>query len=65
MTTIFLEDEEAKIFLEFQKRFNVIASIVGTLDTFNTLDLKNSSLTLDFDNNGIIAHSSITKHYRR
>lgn len=62
---VFLTADEALLFRQFQERFQIIASIVGSMDALNIKDIKNASLTMDFDGNGIINHSSITKHYRR
>ena len=63
-TTIVLTDDEAKLFLEFQKHFQIIAYVLGAMALLNINIIKNASLTLDYDQNGKINHSVISQHYR-
>lgn len=62
--TIELTEDEQRLFLEFRRRINVIAPIIGYLDSFNRFDLCNTNISLDLDKEGIIKHTVITKHYR-
>lgn len=64
MTTIELTNEEALLFLEFQKHYLVIAPVAGYLSSIQTKDLSNSQIVLDIDSNQQIKHVSITKHFR-
>lgn len=65
MTTLQLTDEEAKLFMEFQKRHEVIGYVVGYMESLNMFDLKNMEITLNMDNEGIIKHMSLCRHYRK
>lgn len=64
-TPVYLSPDEALLFVEFQRRYQTIASIIGNMEGMGLINLKNSSLTLDFDMNGVIQHSSITSHFRK
>lgn len=65
MTKIELTDEEALLFVQFQKHHEIVAYIVGYLESMKMVDLKNASVQMDIDPNGIITHCAITKHFRR
>lgn len=65
MTKIELTDEEALLFLQFQKNYEVIGYILGYMDSLKTYDLRNMSITMDIDNTGTIRHCSFTKHFRQ
>lgn len=60
-----LTEEDAYLFKEFMKRIDVIGYIIGYMDATGVSELRNASITMDIDNNGIIQHTSITKHFRR
>ena len=60
-----LNDEEQKLFIEFRRRLEVIAPIIGYMDTLGLMDMRNTQITLDLDNNGTVAHMSLTRHYRK
>lgn len=62
---IYLSEDEARLFVTFQKNYQVVARIIGSMDALNLTEIKNASLLMDFDQNGTINHSAITKHYRR
>lgn len=65
MTTISLSDEDAVLFIAFQKRYEVIAPLVGYMDSLNLIDLKNMSIVLDIDPQGVVGHMAITRHFRK
>lgn len=62
--TVNLSQEEAFLFAEFQKRYEVIAQLVGYMETVRIFDLKNMSIQIDIDSNGIVKHTAITRHFR-
>ena len=64
LVPIFLTKGEAMLFVEFQKRYQVLAHLIGCMDSLNILQLKNCSITLDVDTNGKVSHSAITVHHR-
>lgn len=61
---VYLTEDEAKLFVEFQKRYQVIAHLIGYMDSINIFELKNSSIQLDIDTTGKVSHTAVTKHYR-
>ncbi len=61
---VFLTEDEAKLFIEFQKRYQVLAHLIGCMDSLNILELRNCSVQLDIDTNGKVSHSAITVHHR-
>ena len=62
---VYLSTDEAKLFLAFQKNYHTIAQVLGVMDSLGVKNMANGSLTLDFNSEGMIQHSSITKHYRK
>lgn len=64
-TPVYLSPDEALLFIAFQKNYQLIANILGTMDSMGFTNLRSASVALDFDANGAIQHSSITKHYRK
>lgn len=64
-TPVYLSPDEAMLFMTFQKNYQVIARILGSMEALKVNDLSNGTLTMDFDSGGVIQHSSITKHYRK
>lgn len=60
-----LTEEQQYLFLEFMKRADVIGHIIGFMDSAGLFDMKNASITLDIDKDGIIQHTTITRHFRR
>lgn len=64
-TPVYLDPDEALLFLAFQKNYHVVAQVLGVMDSLGIKTLANGSLTLDFNSDGIIQHSSVTKHYRK
>lgn len=65
MTTLELTDEEAGLFLEFQKHYKVVAPIVGYMSSLKLVDLSNTQVVLDIGQTGLVQHMAITKHYRQ
>lgn len=63
-TPVFLNEDEAKLFVEFQKRYALIGNIVGLLETAGLSQLKDATVVFEFDKTGRVTHSAITKHYR-
>ena len=63
-TTILLTSDEALLFKKFMQYHEVIGYIVGYLDVMGNDRMRNSQIILDIDKDGIINHSSITKHFR-
>lgn len=64
-TTIHLNSEDALLFREFQRHYQLIGYFTGYLASMGTDRIQNSQITLDIDNAGIINHASITKHFRK
>lgn len=65
MIKVELTDEEAYLFREFQKRYEFIGYLVGYMDSIKAFDLRNMSIEMDIDQNGIVQHTSFTRHYRK
>lgn len=59
-----LSPTDALLFAEFQKRYEVVAPLVGYMDAIKVFDLRNMSLQFDIDKAGVISHTSITRHFR-
>lgn len=60
-----LSTREAILFRLFQQKHDVIAPIVGFMDSLNIHDLRGCKLNFDVNpESGVIEHVSITKHYR-
>jgi len=59
-----LSPADAFLFSEFQKRYEVLANLIGYMDAVKIFDLKNMSIQIDIDKNGIASHTSITRHFR-
>lgn len=64
MVTIELNDDEAKLFLVFRKRQDILSPILGYMDALNLNNLFNVSITMDTNDKGLIVHTAITKHFR-
>lgn len=64
LTTVQLTEEDAYLFREFQKRYQVLAQLVGCMDSLKIVELKNVSVLMDIDNKGKVCHTAITSHYR-
>ena len=64
-TPVYLSPDEALLFMAFQKNYQVIARILGHIDALGIRNIANSSLVLDFDKDGMVAHTAITNHYRK
>lgn len=60
LTTVQLTPEEAKLFIEFQKRY-AFMQLLESVDAFN---IKEGSIEVRFDNLGGIGSMEIRKHYR-
>lgn len=55
-TAIYLTDNEAKQFVDFQKHY----TLIGLLQSINAFDIKSGSVTIHFDKIGAI--KGIEKH---
>lgn len=65
MTQIELTDEEGVLFLKFREHQEVIGYLLGYMESLNIIDLRNMNITLDIDGNGLVGHTSMTKHFRK
>lgn len=63
--TVQLTEEEALAFTLFRKHQEAVGYIVGYMESLNIVDLRNMSITMDIDGNGVIGHTSITRHFRK
>lgn len=61
---VYLTADEAMLFVEFQKNYQIIAHLLGYMSSIHADTLKNTHLAFDIDNEGKISHTAITKHYR-
>lgn len=59
-----LAQDEAVLFRIFQRDHAIIAPICGYMESLSVMDISNSQLILDIDQNGLVKHMSITKHFR-
>lgn len=59
-TQIELTDEEARLFIEFQKRF----ALVKLLESIGALNMSNGSITIHFDSLGQIKLVDKQQHFR-
>ena len=62
--TIELSEDQAKLFLEFQKRHEAISYLLGYMESVNVFNLKDMHIELDIGHTGMVEHMSITRHYR-
>lgn len=60
LTTIQLTEEDAKLFIQFQKRFTFM-KLLESLDIFA---MKSGSMTIHFDNLGEIHSVDVQKYYK-
>jgi hypothetical protein len=58
--TVQLSNEDAKMFVEFQKRY----AFMQLLDSIGAFDLRSGSLTIHFDAYGQIASLQKSEHYK-
>jgi len=63
-TPVYLTPDEALLFIEFKKRYHIIAPLIGYMETMRIPDLKEASVVMDIDSSGKVSHTAITKHYR-
>lgn len=61
---VYLTPDDARLFVEFQKRYQVIGQLLGSMDALKISDMKNVSIVMDLDGAGKLQHTAITKHYR-
>lgn len=59
-TAVYLTEEQAKLFIEFQKRF----AFLKLLESIQGFDIKNGSITISFDSVGKISSVEKKEHYR-
>lgn len=65
LTTIQLTDDEAKLFVEFQRNYQMIAHTLGVMRSLNLTNLNTCELTMHYDQTGSITHAQITKHFNK
>lgn len=61
---VYLTTDEARLFVEFKKRYKVIAYILGFMDSMKIEDMKETNVILDIDKGGVVSHAALTKHFR-
>lgn len=61
---VYMTQDEARVFIEFKKRYKVIAYILGFMNTMRIDDMTETNMVFDVDKSGIISHVAITKHFR-
>ena len=60
LTTLFLTQEDIKLFVEFQKRY-VLKKLLESLGVF---DIKSGNVEIHFTSSGEIGSVDIHKHYK-
>ncbi len=60
LTTIELSNEDAALFLEFQRRYAMIRLLV----TIGAFDIKSGSITIHFANTGEVMSVDKVQHHR-
>lgn len=60
LTILQLSEADAKLFIEYQKRY----AFVKLLESVGAFDLKSGTLTVNFNNVGEIGSVEVHKHYR-
>ncbi len=61
--TVELGPDEALLFIEFKRSYDVVGQLLGYLNTLKISDMRNTNLVLDIDSGGKVSHTTITKHY--
>jgi hypothetical protein len=64
-TIVHLKAEEALLFSKFQQHHELIAYLVGYLESSPYKDLRSSQVLLDTDHTGMVVHMAVTKHFRK
>lgn len=64
LTQVWLTEDEARLFVMFQKHYQTIAPIVGYLESLKLMDLGSTNITIDIDPVGVVRHTSITKNFK-
>jgi hypothetical protein len=65
LITIELTTVQAALLRDVEKHYEVLGYLIGYMDMLNISSLKNMSITLDIDDNGVIKHTAFTSHYRK
>lgn len=60
LTPIYLNQEEAMLFVAFQKRY----AFIELLESLKVFDIKSGSITVNFDSLGAIGSVDIQRHFR-
>lgn len=56
--------EDALLFTKFRQHQEAVGYILGYMESLKLVDLRNMSITMDIDSNGIVQHTAITRHFR-
>lgn len=59
-TIIYLTEEDARLFVQFQKSYMIFRALIEA----EALEIRNGSVTLNFDANGAIRAVKKELHYR-
>lgn len=59
-----LTEDDAKLFIEFQKHYTLIGYVLGVMSGLNLTELKTCELTMHFNASGAVTNAQITKHFR-
>lgn len=65
LITIELTVSQAALLRDVERHFDVVAPLIGYMDTLNINKLANMAITIETDANGIVRHTSFTSHYRK
>jgi hypothetical protein len=65
LVTVKMTPDEAKVFELFKKRADIIAPILGCIDSLGLTQIKNAQVELNFDSFGSMRHMSITQHFKQ
>lgn len=60
MTSVFLSEDDAIMFVNFQKHY----AFIRTLEAVGAFDLKSGSITIHFDNMGAIGSIEKQQHFK-
>lgn len=60
LTTLFLTDDEIKLFIEFQKKH----ALIKLLESLGVFDIKSGSVEIHFTAQGEIGSVDIHKHFK-
>jgi len=61
---VYLDEQECFLFKLFQENYTLVAHILGTMNSLKLNGLTNCNVSMDFDAQGLIQHTAVTKHYK-